>query len=75
MVTIDELEPELREAVENYRRYGRDVSEYDQKVYKYDRDEDVARLREATAQRNYWEGRVKELIKGREKALYWVLIG
>ncbi|HUL61784.1 MAG TPA: hypothetical protein VLT35_01875 [Methanocella sp.] len=75
MVTIGELEPELREAVENYRRYGLEMSEYDQKVYKYDRDEDVARLREATAQRNYWEGRIKELIKGREKELYWVLIG
>jgi len=75
MVTFEELEPELKEAVENYRHYGHEVFEYDRKVDRFNRDEDVARLQEAVKQRNFWQARIKELIKGREKELNWVLIG
>ena len=75
MIPYDRLEPELRDAVINYRRYGREVFDLDRQVFKHNRDEDVARLKEAIEQRNFWQGRIKELIKGREKELNWLLIG
>jgi hypothetical protein len=75
MIKIEDLEPELQEAVKQYRHYGHEISEYDQKVYKFNRDEDIKKLHEATEKRNYWQNRVKELIKGRERALNWLMIG
>jgi hypothetical protein len=75
MINIEDLEPELREAVNQYRNYGREVSDYDHKVYKFDREEDLKKLHEATEKRNYWQNRIKELIKGREKELNCLLIG
>lgn len=75
MGNIEELEPELQEAVKQYRHYGHAVFEYDQKVLKLNRDEDYAKLKEAIEKRNYWQNRIKEQIKGRERELNWLLIG
>ncbi|OPY28888.1 MAG: hypothetical protein A4E28_01233 [Methanocella sp. PtaU1.Bin125] len=75
MFRFDDLEPELREAVKNYRHYGHQAATYDHLVAKYDRDEDYVKLREALDRRAYWQGKITGLIKGREKELFWVLIG
>lgn len=75
MHNLEELSPELQEAVREYRKYGREVFDYDQKVLKFGRDEDYQQLRESIEQRNFWLRRIKELIKGREKELTWLLIG
>jgi hypothetical protein len=75
MRNVEELSPELQEAVKQYRKYGQEVFECDQLINKHDRDEDYARLHRAIEQRNLWQNKVKELIKGREKELNWVLIG
>ena len=72
---LDSLSPELREAVEQYRRYGREVSRLELAAAKSDRDEDYRQLHDAIAQRNHWQGRVKELIRGRERELGRLLIG
>lgn len=75
MINLDDLEPELREAVIQYRHYGHEVFKYDHKLYKFDREEDLKKLQEAIEKRNYWQDRIKALIKGREKELKWLLIG
>jgi|AGTN01.2.fsa_nt_gi hypothetical protein len=75
MTRFEELELELQDAVNQYRRYGREVSDLDHAVYKFNREEDLKKLHEATENRNFWQNKVKELIKGRERELNWLLIG
>ncbi|MGA9140301.1 MAG: hypothetical protein WBZ29_08755 [Methanocella sp.] len=75
MTKFEDLEPELQEAVNQYRHYGREMYDYDRKVSKFDRDEDLKKLHEAVEKRKLWEDKIKELIKGREKELNWLLIG
>jgi transcriptional regulator NrdR family protein len=75
MDNLEELSPELQEAVRQYRNYGQAVFDYDQKVRKFDREEDYRGLHEAIGKRNFWQLKIKELIKGREKELNWLLIG
>jgi transcriptional regulator NrdR family protein len=75
MNNLEELSPELQEAVKQYRNYGQAVFDCDQKVMKFDRDEDYRSLKEAIEKRNFWQLKIKELIKGREKELNWLLIG
>jgi hypothetical protein len=75
MVNMEELSPELQEAVKEYRKYGMEVFGLDRRVQKYDRDEDYEHLRQAIEQRNFWQNRLKELLKGREKELNELLIG
>ncbi len=75
MIQFEDLEPELQEAVNQYKHYGHEVYDYDRKVRKFDRDEDLMKLHEAIEKRNHWQDRIKELIKGREKELNWLLIG
>jgi LPS O-antigen subunit length determinant protein (WzzB/FepE family) len=75
MMKFEDLEPELQEAVNLYRHYGQEVFAYDRKVYKSNLEADLKKLHEATEKRNHWQNRVKELIKGREKELNWLLIG
>jgi len=72
---LEDLEPELQEAVRQYRHYGHEVSKYDHNVSKFGRDDDYEKLKEAVERRNFWFSRIKELIKGREKELGWTLIG
>jgi hypothetical protein len=74
MINIENLEPELQEAVREYRHYGHEVFEYDLKVSRFNRDEDLKKLHEATEKRNYWQERIRELIKGRSE-LNSLLIG
>jgi hypothetical protein len=74
MINIEDLEPELQEAVRQYRHYGHVIFEYDLKVSKFNRDEDLKKLHEATEKRNYWQERIKVLIKGRSE-LNSLLIG
>ncbi|HUL62762.1 MAG TPA: hypothetical protein VLT35_06830 [Methanocella sp.] len=75
MGNLEDLSPELQEAVKMYKHYGHEVFDYDRKVMKFDKDEDYRKLQEAIEQRNLWQAKIKELIKGREKELNWVLIG
>jgi hypothetical protein len=75
MVNIEELSPELQEAVKEYRKYGQEVFGLDRRIQKYDRDEDYLQLQQAVEQRNFWQNRLKELMKGREKELNELLIG
>jgi hypothetical protein len=72
---LDNLSPELQEAVKEYRKSGQEVFRYDRLVMKHNRDEDYQLLQKAIERRNFWQAKVKELIKGREKELKWVLIG
>ena len=73
--SLDNLSPELKEAVKMYRQYGHEVFDLDKKVMKFNEDEDYRKLQEAVERRNFWQAKIKELIKGREKELNWVLIG
>ena len=75
MGNLEDLSPELQEAVKMYRQSGHEVFEYDRKVMKFDRDEDYKKLQEAVERRNFWLAKIRELIKGREKELNWILIG
>jgi hypothetical protein len=75
MNNIEELSPELQEAVKQYRKYGQEVFDLDRRIHKHDRDEDYVLLHHAIEQRNIWQNRLKELMKGREKELNWALIG
>jgi hypothetical protein len=75
MVNLEELSPELQEAVKEYRKYDEEVFGLDRRIQKYDRDEDYVQLHQAIEQRNFWQNRLKELIKGREKELNELLIG
>jgi LPS O-antigen subunit length determinant protein (WzzB/FepE family) len=75
MHNVEELSPELQEAVKMYRQSGQEVLRYDKKVMKFNLDDDYQKLQEAVKQRNIWQAKIKELIKGREKELNWVLIG
>jgi hypothetical protein len=75
MVNMEELSPELQEAVKEYRKYGQEVFGLDRRIQKHGLDEDYTQLRQAIEQRNFWQNRLKELMKGREKELKELLIG
>lgn len=75
MVNVEELSPELQEAVKEYRKYGQEVFGLDRRIQKHNRDEDYLQLQQAIEQRNFWQNRLKELMKGREKELKELLIG
>lgn len=75
MIKLEDTEPALQEAVRQYRHYGHEVYDLDQKVSRFNRDEDVASLQEAVRQRNQWKAKIQELIKGRERDLSYLLIG
>ncbi len=75
MVNMEELSPELQEAVKEYRRYGQEVFGLDRRIQKQGLEKDYEHLRQAIEQRNFWQNRLKELMKGREKELNELLIG
>jgi hypothetical protein len=75
MNTMKKLSPELQEAVNQYRKYGQEVFDIDRRIQRHDRDEDYVLLHHAIEQRNLWQNRLKDLMKGREKELNWLLIG
>jgi hypothetical protein len=75
MFDVEELDPVLREAVLKYRHYGQELARLELAAFKSNADDDYEKLHAAVAQRNLWQGKVRDLIKGREKELGWVLIG
>lgn len=75
MDDLEGLPAELQEAVSQYRQYGYDVLKYDRALARENSEDDYALLQDAIAKRNFWQGRIKELIKGRERELNRLLIG